>query len=222
MSVRRLAITSLLVLCTVSSGRLWGGSPSDESRHLDEVPVSELDFPIVTHWTLKDTRFDYRFTGESQRKFLFMRIYDVAHYVGLNDGAVSLENVFDRGINRQLLIRYHHDIAAQRLRSALWDGFERNSSDTEWKELEPVLHNILAGIKHDVRSGDELIIRWMSDDRVLFHYNNKLIAGYRGHLFARVLWAIWLSAKSVVDEKELTRFLGAAPSMLMEMSKPER
>ncbi len=169
--------------------------------------TSELGFPIDIQWHLKGERYQFEFTGESQRKFLFMRIYDVAHYVENKAAATLISDVLEGRAARQLSIRYHHDISASRVRSALWDGFERNASEKEWTILEPMLDSVLDGINRDVRDGDELTMRWLSDDRVLFYYNNKLVSGYQDKLFARILWSIWLGGKSVVDEEELTEYL---------------
>lgn len=177
-----------------------------------ESKTSPMGFPYEQRWELDSSTVHFKFTGESQRKLLFLRLYDVAHYIDADARVTTSEQILRQDINRQLSIRYQHSISASRLRSVLLDGFHLNSTPSEWEQIEDKVEKLIAKINRDASSGDEMIIRWLANNRVMFYLNGALIAQTQHRIFAKVLWSIWLGPHSVVRLQELLSSLGRVES----------
>ncbi len=183
------------------------------SEEKGESKLSPMGFPYQQQWTHEPSTVQFQFTGESQRKLLFLRIYDVAHYIDAGALAASADQILGQVLNRQLYIKYQHDISASRLRSVLYDGFELNSTPAEWEQIQMKVDKLIAKINRDANSGDEMIIRWLADDRVMFYLNGLLIAQTQHRVFGKVLWSIWLGPQSVVKRNELLASLQSGKSV---------
>lgn len=186
------------------------------SSAYSEIETSKLGFPITQSWSIGTSPIKFEFTGESQRKLLFLKIYDIAHYIDANATYSTPHNILYKDSNRQITIRYHHNIPAARVRSVLKDGFELNSTPDEWALIEEKVEKFLAKIKRDAKPNDELVIRWLENNRVMFYLNKRLIAQTQHRLFARTLWSIWFGPHSVVKVSELLKTPGTNNNIVDE------
>ena len=152
--------------------------------------TSDSVLPPRLHVEVNGTSLELRQAGRSVRKFLFFKVYNVAHYLGE-------ENV------RALAIRYRRDIDVERIHDALKDGFKQNTNDEEWEGVAPEVEALLAEIDSDISEEDQLVMFRVGRDDTVFMLNGSQIYSVSSHLFGEVLWRIWLGDQSVVDRASL-------------------
>ncbi len=134
--------------------------------------------------------------GVSRRSFLFFRVYDIAFF---SSGTFTLESP---SYPYALWINYRRSISKDKVDKAMQEGLTRNTSDEQKSHVISQYTQQLGQRLRNVAEGDRLQLIRLERDHALVLIGDNTFA-LRDAIFLDSLFAIWLSAASVVERGEL-------------------
>lgn len=143
-------------------------------------------------------------TGKTERVFLFLRIYAIAHYAEvdgwppLSPGAVVAD-----GRRKALQIRFNRKLGAERIRKEFADSLRRNARPEWLAEAEPTIAAFINAIDRDARDGDQLVFYWLPGGQLFAEFNGERAFAATDTAFAKSIWSIWFGDDPVCDRDEL-------------------
>jgi hypothetical protein len=178
----------------------------------DEVvdePRPSLEFPTEVAVTLGETPTRLALTGTDVRRKYFVDVYWVAHYME-NPPAGSessiINTVLTDGSVKQITLQFARDVKAKRLKRGVREDLERNATDAELGEIEPIVERFVDAVK-DAQTDDRFVLRWLPGGRILATYHDDVVFDATNLTFARVLWSIWFGEKAIVEPEALVRLV---------------
>lgn len=143
-------------------------------------------------------------TGVATRRKLIVKVYSIASYLqdGAFKGGDKFQPLSSDEFAKQLIIKFNHDVSADKLRSSFLEAFRNNLSPAEFSSLQPTIDKTL-GVFTDVKPGDEMIIRSLPGGYVDVSLNGKQLTSDTNGAFAKALWATWVGPNSVVKRENL-------------------
>ncbi len=149
-------------------------------------------------------------TGETVRKKFFLDIYAMAHYLESRPAIIN-ENIYqeilEAGGTKQISMVFQRDLRAEQIRDSLLKGLKSNSNKDEFLSIEPDIQAFMQAINQDVQANEEFTVRWLPNDNIESFYQGERISSIQNRLFAKTLWSIWFSNKSVIDREKLVKNL---------------
>lgn len=175
---------------------------------LSVMSTSQADpgkgFPAEMTITEEGETHRLAFTGETERVFLFFRVYAIAHYAEVDDWPLlSLDTVVADGQGKALLIRFNRKLGAERIRKEFADSLLRNAQPEWLAEAEPTIAAFMKAIDRDARDGDQLVFYWLAGGRLFAEFNGERSFAATDTAFARLIWSIWFGDDPVCDRDAL-------------------
>jgi hypothetical protein len=118
-------------------------------------------------------------------------------------GPLDRKKILTDGPAKQMTIQFARNVPAQKITKILREGFELNTTPSEYREIETYVEQMLAFFVRPVKKGDVFVMRWLSGGRVYLELNGQKLGDVKNELFARALWAIWFGEHSVVNVEAL-------------------
>lgn len=144
------------------------------------------------------------FTGESERMFLFFKVYGIAHYAEVDDLVpLSLDNLVEDGRRKAIMIRFHRKLGLERIREEFAGTIRQNARPQWLVDAEPTIAAFIAAIDRDARSGDQLVFYWLAGGRLIAEFNGERSFAATDTAFAKLIWSIWFGDDPVCDRQEL-------------------
>ncbi|MFH0984839.1 MAG: chalcone isomerase family protein [Candidatus Omnitrophota bacterium] len=199
----KLILTGMLSLLLVAGAGAQGVAGELQTSVVE--PVTGIAFPSEVRFSQDGEDHTLRLTGIAARTKWFFRVYAIAHYLEIPRGAGSLRvrDLLVDGPAKQLTIQYARNVPAEKIIRVLREDFELNTTPSEYREIEPLVEQMLGYFVRPVNKGDVFVMRWISGGRVYLELNGQKLGDARSELFARTLWAIWFGDHSVVDSQAL-------------------
>lgn len=144
-------------------------------------------------------------TGQAERKFLFFRVYDIAHYA---DPAMASQDltpatVVVDGPAKAIAIHFARTLSMKRIREELRNSIRRNARP-EWIErAEPTIERFLEAIDRNAEDGDRLVYYWLPGGRIRAAFNGELLFTAEDVMFAKLIWLIWFGEDPASDRDAL-------------------
>ena len=152
-----------------------------------------------------DERFRMALTGQTERRFLIFRVYDMAHYAAVDTGAAALSpaNVVSDGPAKAIAITFARNLGMERIRDELLSSIQRNARPGWMEEAGESLQRFLAAVDRDARAGDRLVYYWLPGGRLFAEFNGEEFFATRDLPFAKLIWSIWFGEEPACDSEEL-------------------
>lgn len=174
-----------------------------------DQPQENFSSHVVIEYN--DKHLDLSLTGLTIRRKLFLKIYSMAHYIELSPGMINpgvsdneiYQTILQNNVAKQVSMVFLRSLKASQIKDSLLSGIKTNSSEDEYQQILPDVEKFQQAISSDVEKDDEFVIRWLPDGTLVSLFQGKEISAIRNDRFARVLWSIWFSEKSVVNRKSL-------------------
>jgi hypothetical protein len=176
------------------------------------VTAQAAVFPPSLSLQLDGERHQLQFTGESERRFLIFRVYEVAHYAAI-DGqpALTAEGLLADDRSKALVLDFQRDLGVDRIRGELAKSLRRNAQPGRLEAAEDTIERFLAAIDRGVTAGDRLVLYWLEGGRLRVEFNGDRAFAATDVAFARLLWSIWFGADPVCDREALLARLSTEP-----------
>lgn len=192
---------------------LTAAAPHVEPQGLIREPQTGIEFPKNVSFQYAGKDYSLSSTGTAVRMKFFFKVYGMVHYMDEAGEAKqptlqkALEEIMADNTAKQMTIEYVREVDGNKIQSALRNGFQRNSTPSEYQEVLPLVDELCESFNQPVKKNTQFILRWLPGGTIIYLLNGEQKAVIQNPLFARILWAIWLGDKSVVDRNQLVRML---------------
>lgn len=145
-------------------------------------------------------------TGTAERNFLFIKVYQMAHYLEGADvtGREPSENELLNGDQaKHIRMKFIRDLPSEKIKAELKKSMFLNA-EQEWIDHSTAeIETFLAAINRDAQQGDILTLSWFPDGRLVAAFNGENSLDIKNADFARMIWSIWFGKKPVVRREDL-------------------
>ena len=184
----------------------WAGLLFAADEMIEESSTGKM-FPKQVTVSHEGTDYTLTLTGATVRKKVVVKVYGIAHYMqepaqgSAND---LFKEVLTDGKAKQITMDFARDVSADKIQGAFRDGFKKNTTAAELKEIQPLIDQFIAYYdKADVDKNDQYILRWLPGGVVLAAVKGVEKPAIVNTTFAKALWSIWLGKDSIVDQEKL-------------------
>lgn len=153
-----------------------------------------------------ETDFQLQVTGTAVRKKFIVKVYAIAHYMDTASFAgvdEALEAARSGSHASQITMEFARGVGSKKIRDAYRKGFEKNSSESDFSELRPLIALFVAYFDNDMEKNEQIVLRRFPDGTIMTVVAGDEKDALRDEKFASVLWDIWLGEHSIVDRKKL-------------------
>jgi hypothetical protein len=204
-------VTAMLIIIFAPSLRAqMSDVPSAQQENVQE-PSTDKFFPKEVTFSYDSTDYTVSLTGLGVRKKLFFKVYGIAHYMDTPEMVGSKENAFKAvladGKAKQITMDFARNVGADKIQGAYRDGFKKNSTDEEMKEIQSFVDEFVGYFNTEVKENEQYILRWLPGGTVLTVVKGEEKPAITSPTFARVLWTIWLGKDSIVDRDKLVKMM---------------
>ena len=171
-------------------------------------------FPRTISFTHQGTEHTLSLTGLAVRKKFFFSIYCIAHYMQdapRGSTRAVLQAILQDGAAKQVTMDFVRDIRAEKIQTALTEGFRNNTSASEFEDMQPLVRRFARSIYKDVKKGDKFIVRWLPGGTTVSIFEDQEVSTIKSMPFTKALWSSWFGERSVVDRKSLVQLLVINP-----------
>ena len=179
------------------------------AQEMVEEPSTHKQFAksiVVEH---DGTSYELTISGVAARKKFVFKVYGIAHYMentSFSDEGAALEAALgDAGGAKRIVMDFARDVDAEKIQGAYREGFEKNSSEEEWKEIAPKIGEFLAYYGQDVKENEQYVLTWLPGGTLIAIVGGEEMTPIESEALARVLWRIWLGEDSIVDRDKLVK-----------------
>ncbi len=184
----------------------YAGQPQEKSE--DQKTNNEFsDSVAIDH---KGEKLELGLTGLTIRKKFFLKIYSMAHYIEHTDNSFSensdkdiYSTLLQHNGAKQISMVFKRTLTAKQIKESLTDGMKKNSAEGEFEQILPSVETFNRAITADVKENDEFTLRWFADGTLVSLFQGQEISAIKDKQFAKILWSIWFSDKSVVKRERL-------------------
>ncbi len=146
-------------------------------------------------------------TGTAERNILFIKVYQMAHYMegaDVGGGEVPSEDELLNGSQaKHIQMKFIRDLPYEKIRAELKKTMLRNAKQ-EWIEnSKSEIVTFLEAINRDALKGDILTLSWFPGGKLVAAFNGEQALAIENADFARMIWSIWFGAKPVVRRDDL-------------------
>ncbi|WP_439107933.1 chalcone isomerase family protein [Congregibacter sp.] len=171
--------------------------------------------PPATLSTRSDgTNYNLRYTGRAERVFLFLKIYEIAHYAARADGAaLSFETVITDQRPKAILIRFERKLGRDRIREELAKSLRKNAQENWLEDAGASVDAFMAAIDRDANAGDQLVFYWLPEGKLMVEFNGEPSFETKDLAFAKLIWSIWFGDDPACEREGLLAQAASAPVM---------
>lgn len=164
------------------------------------------EFPKEVTFTQNGKTYNLTGTGVATRKKFFVKVYSIASYIqnGAKAGSDKYATLLQDDLAKQLTLKWVHVADAKRVVEGYNESFKNVLSDADFSRLKGEIDHFVQFFNHDIREGEEQVLRWLPGGDVEVLINGKSLGHIQDPAFAKGLWNIWFGPKSVVDRNQLT------------------
>ncbi len=190
--------------------------PTHPSHGQDTLtdPTTGKQFPKTISFTHQGTEHTLSVTGLAVRKKFFFSVYCMAHYMQdapRGSARAVLQVILHDGSAKQVTMDFVRNIRAEKIQTALTEGFQNNTTASEFEDIRPLVRRFASSIYKDVKEGDTFIIRWLPGGTTVSIFKGQEVSTIQNMTFATALWSIWFGERSVVDRNSLVQLLTVSP-----------
>ena len=177
----------------------------------DTVEESGKTFP--TQITVAHDGVDHTMslTGVTTRKKFVIKVYAMAHYMAdpqATNEESALKACLTDGQAKQITMTFNRGVGADKIIGAYRDGFKKNATDAELKDIQPLVDQFADFYKGaDVEEDDQYILRWLPGGVIVTVIKGEEKPAITNETFARILWSIWLGEDSIVKPDALVSMM---------------
>ena len=197
--VRRFIIVTALFF-------IWA-PPSMAQEMVKESSTKKMFLKEVT-FSHDSTDYTVTLTGLTVRKKFVVKVYGIAHYMQ-DAGKSSKEDAFKAvladGKAKQITMDFSRNVGFDKIQGSFKDGFKKNASAEELKEIQPLVDQFLGYFDKEVKKNEQYILRWLAGGTVITIVQGEEKPAITNLTFAKVLWKIWLGKHSIVNEDKLVK-----------------
>ena len=190
-AARRASTTTLLLamLTGASSPHAFG----------DAAFEPELEFSGETR------TYRMTLTGQTERKFLLFRVYDIAHYAEPTTDPPELTpaTVVVDGPAKAIAIHFARTLSKKRVREELRNSIQRNARPDWLERAATTIERFLDAIDRDAEAGDRLVYYWLPGGRIHAEFNGEILFTAEDVMFAKLIWLIWFGEDPACDRDAL-------------------
>ncbi|MDP1834296.1 MAG: chalcone isomerase family protein [Chlamydiales bacterium] len=193
--------TSLYVLCVFLGSSLFAEAPSTIKDS-----VTGVTFPRQVSFAFGGQDINLQLTGLATRKEGAENLYSVAHYMKAADDVAAYDpvgSILDDSRAKQLTLKWVKTLPTGTVQKNFKVAFDKDLTADDQKKLQPEISQFLSFFDHDVKNGDEYVIRWLPGGFIMAYINNVYIGVIENDAFAKAVWEIWFGKNSVVDRDSL-------------------
>jgi len=195
-----LAITGCILLACVS--------PSFAQEDTIQEDSTDRIFPREVTLHHGETDYQLEATGATVRKKFIAKVYAIVHYMDVATFAgedEALEAARSGEHASQITMEFARGVGAEKIRNAFRDGFKKNSSESDFSELQPLIALFVAYFDEKIEKNDQIVLQRFPDGTIVTIVAGEEMDPIRGMTFASALWDIWLGEHSIVDRKKLVK-----------------
>jgi hypothetical protein len=165
----------------------------------------KASFEPTLEFTGETRTYRMTLTGQAERKFLFFRVYDIAHYADstMDPSDLTPETVIVDGPAKALSIHFARTLSMKRVREELRSSIQRNAQPQWLERAERTIDRFLASIDRDAEAGDRLVYYWLPGGRIHAAFNGEVLFTAKDVLFAKLIWLIWFGDDPACDRDAL-------------------
>ncbi|MGJ3243969.1 MAG: chalcone isomerase family protein [Opitutales bacterium] len=146
-----------------------------------------------------------RKTGETERRFLFFRVYRMAHYALPASGG-SAGDILEASGPKLVRIIFDRKLDGAKLRDQFTETLRRGVPPETWRKIRRSAAEYAAPFaRGDTGKGDRFEVVWLENGRIRSFFNGRLMADINNPDFPRALWSVWFGPQAVVDRDALLR-----------------
>jgi hypothetical protein len=196
-----------LLSCFVLGAFFYNGFSQQET--IEEKSSNKI-FQKEVSFSYEDVDYNLIATGTAVRKKFIFKVYGMIHYMqdapeGNSEDIFSA--ILEDNTAKQIIMDFTRDVGANKIKGAFQSGFEKNSTEEELKNIQPLIDKFLEYFNAEVKKNEQYILRWLPDGTVISIIQGKEYPMIKDVTFARVLWTIWFGEDSIVDRDNLISFL---------------
>ncbi len=169
-------------------------------------PSTKRPFPTMAEVNYDGISHNLTLSGATVRKKLWFKAYAIAHYMQVSSPFESHEAALDAALNgegaRRIVLDFVRDLSTEKLRGAMEDAFNNNTSDEEMAAIKDEVTLFLTN-SSAVSKGDTIELTWFPDGTITTVQAGNKMPSVQNNAFAKVLWSIWLGENSIVDRNRL-------------------
>ncbi len=157
----------------------------------------------------KGEKLELGLTGLTIRKKFFLKIYSMAHYIEKTNSSFDISDkdiystLLKHDCAKQISMVFKRALSAKQIKESLTDGMKMNSAEGEFEQIQASVETFNRAITADVKKDDEFTLRWFADGTLVSLFQGHEISAIKDRQFAKILWSIWFSEKSVVKRERL-------------------
>jgi hypothetical protein len=167
-------------------------------------------FPKEVSFSYEEADYNLTATGTAVRKKFIFKVYGMVHYMQ-NAPKGNSESIFSTILEdnyaKEIIMDFTRDVGANKIKDAFQSGFEKNSTEEELKNIQPLINQFLGYFNSEVKKNEQYILRWLPNGNVISIVQGKEHPVISNVTFARILWTIWLGKDSIVNRDDLISFL---------------
>lgn len=165
----------------------------------------KASFEPTLEFTGETRTYRMMLTGQTKRRFLFFRVYDIAHYADstMDPSDLTPETVIVDGRAKAIAIHFVRTLSIKRIREELRNSIQRNARPDWLERAERTTDRFLAAIDRDAEAGDRLVYYWLPGGRIHAEFNGEVLFTAKDVLFARLIWLIWFGDDPACDRDAL-------------------
>lgn len=140
-------------------------------------------------------------TGETERRFLFFKVYQMAHYA-LIEGRFStpLKSPGPKAVR----IEFARTLDGKKIRDEFLETLRQSVDAADWRTIETSAEAYAKPFAQGkTRKGDRFQVVWHPATSIRSSFNGETMAEIENTAFAEALWAIWTGPDAVVDREAL-------------------
>jgi Chalcone isomerase-like len=172
--------------------------------------VSDTQFSNSVAIDYNGEELELSLTGLTIRKKLIFKVYLMAHYIEKtndNNFNISDKDIYSTVLQhegaKQISMVFMRSLSATQIKESLTSGIKKNSGEGEYQLIMPSVEIFNRAITKDVKENDEFTLRWLPDGTLVSLFQGQEISAIKDERFAKILWSIWFSDKSVVKRERL-------------------
>lgn len=144
-------------------------------------------------------------TGQTKRKFLFLHVYDIAHYADstIDQKDLTPATVIVDGRAKAIAIRFARTLSMKRIRKELRNSIQRNAPPDWLERAERTTERFLEAIDRDAEAGERLVYYWLPGGRIHAEWNGEVLFTANDVMFAKLIWLIWFGDDPACDRDAL-------------------
>jgi hypothetical protein len=140
-------------------------------------------------------------TGETERRFLFFKVYQMAHYAPFEDrGDTPLKSPCPKAVQ----IEFARTLDGKKIRDEFLKTLRESVDAETWQSIETSAEAYAKPFAQGkTRKGDRFQVVWHPATSIYSSFNGETMAEIENTAFAEALWAIWTGTKAIVDREAL-------------------